>query len=116
MVLVTGGPEVKLLQSISNFTLAYLPSLGRYFSSRWSWRMTTPAVTVLVVVSCVPIPIVTTLCALAVAVKPAKARVATATASLRPRFLLMMTPRLSADVRVLPVRHLGGWQSVGQFS
>ena len=35
--------------SNSNLMLAYLPSLGRYFSSRLSWRMMTPVVAVLVV-------------------------------------------------------------------
>ncbi len=59
MPLVTGGPEVKLFQSSWNFTLAYLPSFGRYFSRSLSSRITTPVVTVLVVVSCVPMPMVT---------------------------------------------------------
>ncbi len=59
IALVTGGPEVKFCHSSSNLMLAYLPSFGRYFSRRCSCRMTTPAVTVLVVVSCVPMPSVT---------------------------------------------------------
>ena len=59
MPLVTGGPEVKLFHSSWNFTLAYLPSFGRYFSRSLSSRITTPVVTVLVVVSCVPMPMVT---------------------------------------------------------
>ena len=59
MPLVTGGPEVKLFHSSWNFTFAYLPSFGRYFSRSLSSRITTPVVTVLVVVSCVPMPMVT---------------------------------------------------------
>src|ERR1700760_303449 len=59
IALVTGGPEVKFCHSNSNLMLAYLPSVGRYFSRRCSCRITTPAVTVLVVVSCVPMPMVT---------------------------------------------------------
>ena len=58
IALVTGGPEVKFCHSSSNLMLAYLPSVGRYFSKRCSCLITVPAVTVLVVVSCVPIPIV----------------------------------------------------------
>src|SRR5262245_25559929 len=59
IALVTGGPDVKFCHSISNLMLAYLPVVGRYFSSNWSCRITVPVVTVLVVVSCVPIPMVT---------------------------------------------------------
>ena len=58
MPLVTGGPEVKLFQSIWNLTLAYFPSFGRCFSSSFNSRMTTPVVTVFVVVSWVPMPMV----------------------------------------------------------
>ena len=72
MPLVTGGPEVKLFHSNSNLMLAYLPSFGRYFSSSLSWRMMTPVVTVLVVVSCVPMPILTTVCAPALPSRPAR--------------------------------------------
>ena len=65
MPLVTGGPDVKFCHSNSNLMLAYLPSVGRYFSSSLSWRMIVPVVAVLVVVSWVPIPIVTVVCAAA---------------------------------------------------
>src|SRR4029077_11693872 len=92
MPLVTGGPEVKLFHSNSNLTFAYLPSFGRYFVSRLSCRMMTPAVTVLVVVSWVPIPIVTTVCACGGLVYQYTA-VASATApNVRPKFLLMLAP------------------------
>jgi hypothetical protein len=59
MALVTGGPDVKFCHSNSNLMLAYLPSVGRYFSNRCSCRITTPVVAVLVVVSWVPMPMVT---------------------------------------------------------
>ena len=59
IALVTGGPDVKFCHSISNLMLAYLPSVGRYFSNRCSCRITVPAVAVLVVVSWVPMPMVT---------------------------------------------------------
>src|ERR1700687_3470377 len=79
MPLVTGGPEVKFCHSNSNLMLAYLPSFGRYFSNRCNWRMITPDVAVLVVVSWVPMPIVTAVCALAgFAVASATAVTATA--------------------------------------
>src|SRR5258708_9224702 len=89
MLLVTGGPEVKLFHSNSNLMLAYLPSFGRNFSRRLSWRMTVPAVTVLVVVSCVPIPILTTVCAPAAAVQPGTAAGTATATSFRFKFLLI---------------------------
>src|SRR5258708_28114635 len=63
IALVTGGPDVKFCHSNSNLIFAYLPSVGRYFSNRCSWRMIVPVVAVLVVVSWVPMPIVTVVCA-----------------------------------------------------
>src|SRR5258708_28464751 len=66
IALVTGGPDVKFCHSNSNLIFAYLPSVGRYFSNRCSWRMIVPVVAVLVVVSWVPMPIVTVVCAPAV--------------------------------------------------
>src|ERR1700753_297643 len=59
IALVTGGPDVKFCHSNSNLMLAYLPSVGRYFSNRCSCRITVPVVAVLVVVSWVPMPMVT---------------------------------------------------------
>src|SRR2546430_15655141 len=57
MPLVIGGPEVAFCQLSLYWKSLYLPVFGRFFSSRPSSLMTTPPVTVLVVVFCVPIPI-----------------------------------------------------------
>src|SRR6266702_6092166 len=57
MPLVIGGPEVAFCQLSVYLKSLYLPVFGRCFSSRPSSFSTTPPVTVLVVVFCVPIPI-----------------------------------------------------------
>jgi hypothetical protein len=54
--LVMGGPEVEFCQLSVYFTSAYLPVLGRCFSSSPSSFSKMPPLTVLVVVFCVPIP------------------------------------------------------------
>src|ERR1700736_5010600 len=114
MLLVTGGPDVKLFHSNSNLTLAYLPSFGRYFSSRLSWRMMVPAVTVFVVVSCVPIPILTMVCAPAEVVQPCKAAASATAASFQPKFLLMMAPLRCSRTRVFcSPQHLEAGKSSG---
>src|SRR5512145_1896023 len=63
MPLVIGGPLVKFCQSSLKRMSLYLPVFGRCFSSSWSSLITTPPVTVLVVVFCVPMPMVTSCCA-----------------------------------------------------
>src|SRR6188768_3055104 len=57
MPLVIGGPDVAFCQLSLYCMSLYLPVLGRCFSSRPSSFSTTPPVTVLVVVFCVPMPI-----------------------------------------------------------
>src|SRR6267142_6082625 len=57
MPLVIGGPEVAFCQLSLYWKSLYLPVFGKCFSSRPSSFRTTPPVTVLVVVFCVPIPI-----------------------------------------------------------
>src|SRR5690348_15981237 len=57
MPLVIGGPDVAFCQLSLYWTSMYLPVFGRFFSRRPSSLITTPPVTVLVVVFCVPIPI-----------------------------------------------------------
>ena len=56
MPLMIGGPEVAFCQSSLKSMSLYLPVLGRCFSSSFSSLITTPPVTVLVVVFCVPMP------------------------------------------------------------
>src|SRR5258706_3687402 len=56
MPLVAVGPEVKFCHSMAYVAPSYLPVFGRYLSSSLSCLITAPAVTVLVVVSCVPMP------------------------------------------------------------
>ena len=51
---VSGAPEVKFFHSMSYLTSLYLPSCGRYFSSRCSSRISRPPVAQLMVVSWVP--------------------------------------------------------------
>ena len=58
--LMMGGPEVAFCQSSLNSMSLYLPVLGRCFSMSLSSLSTTPPVTVLVVVFCVPMPMVMT--------------------------------------------------------
>src|SRR3990167_3125083 len=74
MPLVTCGPEVKFCQSSFQVMLAYLPVLGRCFSSSLSSLSTMPPVTVLVVVFCVPMPIVTSFLACACETEGNRAR------------------------------------------
>src|SRR5882724_1397839 len=57
MPLVIGGPDVAFCQLSLYWMSLYFPVLGRCFSSRPSSFSTTPPVTVLVVVFCVPMPI-----------------------------------------------------------
>src|SRR3954468_3909486 len=57
MPLVIGGPEVAFCQLSLYSKSLYLPVFGRCFSRRPSSLSTTPPVTVLVVVFCVPMPI-----------------------------------------------------------
>src|SRR5215207_11323056 len=57
MPLVIGGPDVAFCQLRVYLKSLYLPVFGRCFSSRPSSFRTTPPVTVLVVVFCVPMPI-----------------------------------------------------------
>src|SRR6185295_3977575 len=57
MPLVIGGPDVAFCQLSLYWMSLYLPVFGRCFSSRPSSFRTTPPVTVLVVVFCVPMPI-----------------------------------------------------------
>src|SRR3954464_11070631 len=57
MPLVIGGPDVAFCQLNLYWISLYLPVFGRCFSRRPSSFTTTPPVTVLVVVFCVPIPI-----------------------------------------------------------
>ena len=64
MPLVIGGPEVEFCQDSVYLKSLYLPVLGRCFSNRPSSFRTTPPVTVLVVVFCVPMPISSVVCAL----------------------------------------------------
>src|SRR6201993_669578 len=116
MPLVTGGPDVKLFHSNSNLRLAYLPSFGRYFSSNLSCRTMVPAVTVLVVVSCVPIPIVTTVCARAASGEPYMAAASARAASVRPKLLLIMTPLRSDSGPLVSASDVRGAQEPGQFS
>src|SRR3954464_12018690 len=57
MPLVSGGAELAFCQLNLYWISLYLPVFGRCFSRRPSSFTTTPPVTVLVVVFCVPIPI-----------------------------------------------------------
>src|SRR5258705_3971853 len=57
MPLVIGGPDVAFCQLSLYWKSLYLPVFGKCFSSRPSSFRTTPPVTVLVVVFCVPMPI-----------------------------------------------------------
>src|SRR5882724_3695928 len=57
MPLVIGGPDVAFCQLSLYWMSLYFPVFGRCFSSRPSSLSTTPPVTVLVVVFCVPMPI-----------------------------------------------------------
>src|SRR5512139_618651 len=57
MPLVIGGPDVAFCQLSLYWKSLYLPVFGRFFSRSPSSLMTTPPVTVLVVVFCVPMPI-----------------------------------------------------------
>src|SRR3978361_1439094 len=57
MPFVIGGPDVAFCQLSLYSKSLYLPVFGRCFSSRPSSLSTTPPVTVLVVVFCVPMPI-----------------------------------------------------------
>ncbi len=59
MPLVIGGPEVKFCQSSTKSMSLYLPVFGRYFWISFISFSTTPPVTVLVVVFCVPMPMTT---------------------------------------------------------
>jgi hypothetical protein len=52
--LVSGAPDVKFFHWMSYLTSLYLPSCGRYFSSRCSSRISRPPVAQLIVVSWVP--------------------------------------------------------------